>query len=374
MDDLYIGLMSGTSMDGVDAALVDLKDGHPKIRATLGKEMPAAIREQLVGFIEQPHKIDLDELGSLDTALGVVFADAAIALLDEVGVPAKKIAAIGSHGQTVRHRPEGEYPFTLQIGDPNVIATRTRICTVADFRRRDVALGGQGAPLTPLFHESVFADPQENRIVLNIGGIANITTLLPDKPVTGFDTGPGNTLMDAWVRRSLGQRCDINGAWAAGGNVVENLLERFLSEPYFSYRPPKSTGTEMFNVNWILAAVEELDDTPSEQDVQATLCELTVRTIADHVEAIEVGRDRTRRLIVCGGGLHNKALMQRLAELLSDWSVDSTSDYGVDPDWVEAVAFAWPAQRTLRGLPGNYPSVTGAAESVVLGAVYPAFS
>ncbi|MEE9142429.1 MAG: anhydro-N-acetylmuramic acid kinase, partial [Gammaproteobacteria bacterium] len=226
MDDLYIGLMSGTSMDGVDAALVDLKDGQPKIRATLGKEMPAAIREQLVGFIEQPHKIDLDELGSLDTALGVVFADAAIALLDEVGVPAKKIAAIGSHGQTVRHRPEGEYPFTLQIGDPNVIATRTRICTVADFRRRDVALGGQGAPLTPLFHESVFADPQENRIVLNIGGIANITTLLPDKPVTGFDTGPGNTLMDAWVRRSLGQRCDINGAWAAGGTVVENLLER----------------------------------------------------------------------------------------------------------------------------------------------------
>lgn len=367
MGDYYIGLISGTSMDGIDAALVNFDGSSLNIFQTREHNYPDALREQLIRAIRDPQRCRIDDVGQLDRWVGECFRDAAALLLEDAGVDAAAVAAIGSHGQTIRHQPDASHPFTLQIGDPSVIAKGTGITTVADFRRADLALGGQGAPLTPLFHEWLFHEPGSNRVVLNIGGIANITVLRGDAAeTTGFDTGPGNTLLDAWASRHRGEPYDRDGDWAAQGDVIDDLLARLMADPYFTAKPPKSSGFEYFNLAWLEAAgVEGLRT----EDVQATLSALTADSIAADIQ--HYARD-TAAVFVCGGGIHNSALMHRLAANLPYAQISSTAPAGLDPDWVEAVAFAWLAKRTLQNLPGNLPAVTGAARATVLGAVFSA--
>lgn len=311
--------------------------------------------------------LSLDAVGTLDTHLGQAFADAANALIDESRVDRARIRAIGSHGQTLRHRPSGAFPFSLQLGDASVIAERTGITTVADFRRRDIAAGGQGAPLLPIFHAAMLRDPHEARAVLNLGGIGNLTLLPVSGPVRGFDTGPANGLMDAWSERHLGAAFDAGGAFAARGHVDENLLARLLDDPYFALPPPKSTGRDQFHLGWLDAQLQ--DTTRAPEDVQATLCELTAASVAN---ALRAAQPETKRVLVCGGGVHNPALLARLASRLPDVAIESTATHGLDPDFVEAMAFAWLARETLAGRPGNLPEVTGARGLRVLGAIHSA--
>ena len=366
---LYVGLMSGTSMDGIDAALVEFGDHECELRATLSVQYPQELQLALLHASRTPAACTIDVIGDLDRWLGECFRDATLALLNENEVSAKDIAAIGSHGQTLRHQPHAARPFTLQIGDPNVIATGTGMTTVADFRRADVALGGEGAPLTPAFHRWMFADPESNRAILNIGGIANVTLLLTSSPtVTGFDTGPGNTLLDTMARQDLDQPYDEGGAWAAGGIVSEELLQVMLAEKYFALPPPKSTGFETFNAGWLTSKISTLREAaPTAVDIQATLAELSARTIAT---AILENAPAIDEVFICGGGVHNTNLVQRLTTCLAGSQVQSTAACGLHPDWVEAAAFAWLAKRRLEGKTGNLPEVTGASRPEVLGALY----
>jgi anhydro-N-acetylmuramic acid kinase len=364
MADLYIGLMSGTSMDGIDAALVEFDDSSAKVLQTAGHPYPADLRESLLAAISIPVDQEIQNIAELDQAIGECFRDAALSLLAQADVSPADITAIGSHGQTVRHQPNADIPFTLQVGDPNIIASGTGITTIADFRSADIAAGGQGAPLAPFFHEWLFRSHGVRRAVLNIGGIANVTLLSEHAASIGFDTGPGNTLMDAWTRKHHNTPFDRNGEWASSGTVNADLLDRFLSDPYFAATPPKSTGFEAFNLRWIEAADTNAID-PA--DVQATLCQLTALTVAD---AIATFAAQTSEILVCGGGVHNLALMERLRNSLDPMTVASTATAGLDPDWVEAAAFAWLAMRRMQGLPGNLPSVTGAREAVQLGTIH----
>lgn len=364
----YIGLMSGTSMDGIDAGLLVYNNGYHLDRGT-SMPFPAELHQRLQHLVESPSQVELDELGAIDTALGACFADAALSLLRDSSIPTSEITAIGSHGQTIRHRPTGDHPFTMQIGDPNVIAARTGITTVADFRRRDVALGGQGAPLAPAFHQAVFADTREERVVVNIGGMSNFTTLHTDGRVTGHDTGPGNVLMDAWSRQHHDQDFDDKGRWANSGRVNNELLQLLQAEQFFGLPPPKSTGREVFNLPWLTGHLLAMDIAPEAADVQATLCELTARSIA---EAIQQYAAPAVRCMVCGGGARNDFLMQRLAANLPNCRVHTTEEYGIAPEWVEAAAFAWLAMQTLIGKSGNVTEVTGARQPAILGAIYSA--
>lgn len=364
-DPLYLGLISGTSADGIDAALVRFE---PQLEVLAARTAPYSevLRGRVLALATRDATIALDDLGRLDVELGAAFADAALALLREAGVEPKAIAAIGSHGQTVCHRPRGAHPFTLQIGDPSVIAERTRITTIADFRRADVAAGGQGAPLLPALHAAVFADPAIPRAILNLGGIANITVLKAGQDVLGYDTGPANCLLDAWAARHLGTSRDDGGAWARSGRVDHALLASWLADPYFAAPPPKSTGREVFNLDWLDA---RLPANLAPADVQATLLRLSARSIADAIRAHGRG---AREVYACGGGVHNTALMDALREELPGLRVDTTAALGLDPDYVEAVGFAWLARARLLGEPGNLPSVTGARGPRVLGAIHPA--
>ncbi len=365
MPELYVGLISGTSVDGVDAVLLDLEREAPAVVAAQTTAYPEALAARVGRLIEAP-QTSLRELGRLDTALGAFFADCALAVIAAGERAAADVEAIGHHGQTVYHEPLPPEPFTLQLGDPNVVAARTGITTVADFRRLDVALGGQGAPLVCAFHAASFADANEPRVVLNIGGIANVTVLRPGEPVTGFDTGPGNTLLDRWAERHLGRRFDADGAWAASGVVDEALLARLLEEPYFHAPAPKSTGRELFNAAWLDARLGTLGRAVAHADVQATLAELTARTVA---AAVRHAAPDCARLIVCGGGAHNSDLLSRL-ERAAGLPVERTDAHGVGADWVEGAAFAWLARARIRGEAGNVPTVTGAREAVTLGGVY----
>ncbi len=364
MNDIFVGLMSGTSMDGIDAALVEFGEFSLNIVATKDFPYPAALRQQLLDAIAIPLDREIKNAADLNRATGECFRDAALALLKEAGIDAATVTAIGSHGQTLRHQPNAKTPFSLQIGDPQLIANGTNIRTVADFRSADIVAGGQGAPLAPIFHEWLFRAPDKIRCVLNIGGVANLTVLADQVDTIGFDTGPGNSLMDAWIRKHRNEAFDRDGRWAGEGSVNTELLERFLSEPYFAYAPPKSTGFEQFNLGWI-----EAHDTRSiaPGDVQATLCALSAITIAD---AVTDFAPDTADLLICGGGAHNPTLLHEIEIRLPGVSVAPTSTAGLDPDWVEAVAFAWLAMRHLQGLPGNLPSVTGASDAVVLGALH----
>lgn len=365
MTELYIGLMSGTSVDGVDAVLCEIGASRLTLRAARTIPFPAALRHRIAALIERP-ETPLLELGRLDVALGEFFAACALEIAAEAKVSTRDITAIGHHGQTVFHAPEPPEPFTLQIGDPNVVAARTGITTVADFRRLDVALGGQGAPLVPAFHAWQFSAANETRVVLNIGGIANLTVLAPDAPVVGFDTGPGNTLLDRWIERTRGVEHDEAGEWAAGGEVDADLLAVLLDEPYFRLPPPKSTGRDLFNLAWLDERLARVARKPNHRDVQATLAELTAKTIA---AAIDRHAPRCARVIVCGGGAHNQDLLARLGRA-TDLPVETSERYGIGPDWVEGAAFAWLARARLSRIAGNVPSVTGARMAVMLGGVY----
>jgi anhydro-N-acetylmuramic acid kinase len=364
MSDLYLGMISGTSIDGVDAVLAAIGDKDFRIVAANTTPFSDDLHARLRKLVETP-QTSLRELGALDVAAGQFFADCALRLIASAGLEPSEIAAIGSHGQTVYHEPLGTEPFTLQLGDPNVIAGRTGTTTVADFRRLDIALGGQGAPLVPAFHEWRFAHASEQRVVVNIGGIANITVLAPGRDVTGFDTGPGNTLLDVWIRACEQRPYDDSGRWAARGVVDRALLDACLAEPFFAARPPKSTGRELFNRDWLDARLAR-SGAISSVDVQATLAELTAVTIA---AAIRAELPDCREVIVCGGGVHNDDLMSRLRRLTAA-RVTTTASHGVPPDWVEGAAFAWLARARIRGHAGNVPTVTGARRPAILGGVY----
>lgn len=356
MAELYVGLISGTSADGVDAALLEF-DPVPRLVFAQIDPYPAELRAELLDFMQGRYSGDpIDQLLHLDRLLGERFATAAGSLLASAGVPASAIRAIGSHGQTLRHRPPHS---TLQVADPNVIAARLGMPVVADFRRMDIAVGGQGAPLVPAFHRAAFGCSSEMRAVVNIGGIANVTFLAGDGATSGGDVGPGNALLDAWCAKHTDAPIDTNGALAARGRVDATLLARLRADPYFARPLPKSTGRELFNLEWLGSA---LSPDLAVADVQATLTELTATAITDALIAA-----RPARVLICGGGAHNRHLMQRLAALIAPVPVASTASMGLDPDFVEAAAFAWLARETLAGRPGNVPSATGATRAVVLG-------
>lgn len=360
---LYLGLISGTSMDGIDAVLASFEPA-PRLHAALTHPYPDDLRARLLELAQGDGATTLDEVGTLDARIGECFAQAAQALLERAGVSPGEIRAIGSHGQTLRHRPKGKPRFTMQLGDPSLIAERTGITTVADFRRADVAAGGEGAPLLPIFHAALFAQAGEVRGVLNLGGIANLTVLDGNGSVLGFDIGPANGLLDAWCALHTGAAFDRDGGFAARGQVDHALLERLLDEDYFRAAPPKSTGREQFHPDWLRA---RLGAHTKPEDVQATLVELTARSVADAVRAYA---QDARELLACGGGTHNPLLMHALQSALAPLPVRSTAERGIDPDYVEATAFAWLARERLAGRPGNLPGVTGAKGLRVLGGVY----
>ncbi|MDH3342842.1 MAG: anhydro-N-acetylmuramic acid kinase [Gammaproteobacteria bacterium] len=365
MPEYYVGLMSGTSMDGIDAALVDFSnDKAPELIHQYSHPWPEDVLKELMASRELPDE-HLDQLHNLDIRLGEIFADATLSLLKEAKVSTGDIIAIGNHGQTIRHRPDISQPFSLQIGDAKTLAQKTGIRVISDFRTADIEAGGQGAPLAPAFHQAIFHSNDEDRGILNIGGIANLT-LLPraqNKEVIGFDTGPGNNLMDAWIKKTYGKIYDHNGDYARTGKIVKELLSRCLGDDYFQSIPPKSTGFEQFNLDWLSTKIDA-DKKCSDADIQATLCELTALSIANDVRKYAQG---IKRLLVCGGGAHNAYLMDRIQLALPECEVESTQNYGIEPGWVEAMAFAWLARQHIHNLPGNLPSVTGAREEVILG-------
>ncbi|MEH6591097.1 MAG: anhydro-N-acetylmuramic acid kinase [Halioglobus sp.] len=368
---LYIGLMSGTSMDGIDSALIRCENNKISQVHSLEHTISDDIRDRIAA-ISQPGDDEIERMGRLDRELGQLFAEAVNALLLDSGIRAEDIAAIGSHGQTIRHRPPSaltghDTAFTLQIGDPNTIAELTGITTVADFRRRDVAANGEGAPLAPAFHQAAFAATDRCRAVINIGGIANVTVLQGDTLVAGFDTGPGNTLLDHWIARIKGRRYDQGGAWAGEGKVHQPLLESLLSHPFLGKQGPRSTGKEAFNLDWVDSCLEQLSAIDA-RDVQATLSEFTADTIAQAVQSQGVD---VQEVYICGGGAHNTDLMRRMYRRLEPATLDTTNILGIHPDWVEAAAFAWLAQQAVCGLAGNAPVVTGAQEFRILGGIYP---
>jgi anhydro-N-acetylmuramic acid kinase len=368
-DSLLLGLMSGTSMDAIDAALLRIEDGGMQLLQTLEHPLPVATRAAIADLCHSGND-EIERLGPLDRELGELFAEASLALINQAGIQAEQVRAIGSHGQTIRHHPPSSAPrgqvFTLQIGDPNTIAEITGITTVADFRRRDVAAGGEGAPLAPAFHAAAFTAPDVPRAIINIGGIANIT-LLQAGEVLGFDTGPGNTLLDLWANRQRGTRFDNNGEWAATGLVHADLLQRLLQHDYLKLQPPKSTGKEAFNLHWLDQVIRDfLEGEVAAADVQATLAEFTAITICNCVP------DTVTEIYVCGGGAANGDLMARIQKHSPRTPVATTDQLGIHPDWVEAAAFAWLAHQCLQGLAGNLPSVTGALGNRVLGAIFPA--
>lgn len=363
--ELYIGIMSGTSLDGVDTALVAFQDNTIALVNHDFFPFPKSLKSRVLNICTG-QSTHLPEVGELDHELGHLFADAAIALLNKSNVSKEQIRAIGSHGQTVFHQPNSDKPFTMQIGDSNIIATKTGITTIADFRRKDMALGGQGAPLVPAFHHTIFDVTDSTVVVLNIGGISNISVLKPSGEVIGYDTGPGNMLMDAWCQKNQGVGFDKDAEWASQGKVVPELLERLLQEPYLKQNAPKSTGRELFNIDWLEHHLKgaHYDST----DVQRTLCEYTAVTICQQIALFSVGD--TPEILVCGGGAQNPLLMERIQSILPEWQVAPTISKGVDSDYMEAMAFAWLAQRRVHNLPSNLPAVTGASRLASLGVMY----
>ena len=362
---LYIGLMSGTSLDGVDAALVRFENDSPELLAASLTPMPDTLRETLTLLVEDRASHPLQTLACTEHELALLYADAVLGLLKQVNTEPAAVTAIGCHGQTVRHQP----PVSLQLGDASLLAARTGIDTVADFRRADLAAGGQGAPLAPAFHQAMLGGV-DGRAVLNIGGIANLTILADDNArVHGFDTGPGNGLMDSWHRQCRGEPFDRDGAWAATGQVNETLLAKLMANAFIQAPPPKSTGRDEFTSTWLARQLETLDPRPADHDIQTTLCEFTARSIT---EAIQAQAPDTREILVCGGGVHNRELMRRLQARLPGTTIASTASAGIDPDYMEAMAFAWLARQRILGQPGNLPSVTGASKAVILGGVWAA--
>jgi anhydro-N-acetylmuramic acid kinase len=402
MAELFVGLMSGTSLDGVDAVLVesitaagaavadrneladpadpdgsaDPAEGRAGLRIVHAVALPyPAELKALVLAVCRDQAAPFSTLGRIDVLLARWYSTAVQTLLQQAGVAPTAVRAIGSHGQTVHHEPTGDTPFTLQLGDPNLLAASTGITVVADFRRRDMALGGQGAPLAPGFHDVVFRHPTRCRVVLNCGGIANISVLAPGQACIGYDTGPANILMDAWVQARRGLPYDKDGQWALQGQLIEPLLTDMLRDPYFARPAPKSTGREHFNLGWIQTQLAAFATSPAgaatagmgDHDVQRTLLELSARSVADAIAKHAEEGD----LLVAGGGAYNLAMLERLRAGCPRWAVRTTAALGMPPEHVEAAAFAVFAQRTMDGLTGNLPTVTGASRLCVLGGIYP---
>ena len=364
--DIYIGLMSGTSLDGVDIAIVDFSGQSLSTLYTGTTAYPAELRQRL-RQLTRSQTTTLDDFYRLDAELSEIYAGVVGDALDAVALTPDSIAALGCHGQTIRHRPDASPAYTAQIGDPGRLAILTGIRTVADFRRKDVALGGQGAPLAPAFHRFLLRSEDENRAVVNIGGIANVTILPANthEPTLGFDTGPGNTFLDFWIEENRDERFDGNGDWARGGKIIADLLQNLLNnESYFRLPPPKSTGTEYFNPDWLRP---QLSGDQSAQNVQATLLELSASTIATAIRDLSIGIDRC---FVCGGGAHNGFLLERLEARLDGIPVATTQTLGIDPDFVEASAFAWLARCRIQEKPVDLTEITGASRNTILGAVY----
>ncbi len=363
--------MSGTSLDGIDTVIAQIDSPEAfSLLASHTYPLPLALKQQLLLLSQQSYtRSELDLYAELDVRLGRLFADACLNLLSQHHLQPDDIIAIGSHGQTLRHYPNSHYPTTLQIGDPNIISQQTGITTIADFRRRDMAAGGQGAPLVPPFHKALFSSNSINRIVLNIGGIANITVLpAQNGQISGFDTGPGNGLLDDWCLHHFNCAYDENGTLASGGKVSTALLQHMLTDPFFSQQPPKSTGREYFTYKWVLKQLEQCSDELCELDILSTLTELSAVTIAEQIRQVMPVIDE---VLICGGGIENSSLMERLRKQLPNVRINSTETYHLHPDWVEASAFAWLARQTIHGLSGNLPAVTGAQEAVILGGIWP---
>lgn len=362
-EDLYVGLMSGTSLDGIDVVLADFSAPTPRLIACNYLPYPDELPGQLLS-LQDGGRDELHTAALLGNKIARLYHRAVQAMLDQAGgIGAESVRAIGCHGQTVRHNPgEG---YTLQLGNPALLAELSGISVVADFRSRDIAAGGQGAPLVPAFHEAAFRSPEAHRAILNLGGIANVTNLHPQSVTTGFDTGPGNMLLDAWARRHIGRTFDDGGAWASSGQVIPSLLDALLAHPFFALKPPKSCGREQFNLGWLES--HQIQGYAA-ADIQATLLELTAKSA---ISAITRWCGTPAELVVCGGGAHNDALMGRLAEHLPTTRVIKSDELGIGGDWVEAMAFAWLAKQALSGLPGNLPGVTGAKGTRILGAIYP---
>ncbi len=355
--------MSGTSLDGVDVALVDFSQSQPRLCATHYQPYQQPLKDALLA-LHQPAHDELHRAQVLANELAREYASATQALLAKAGVTPEQVQAIGCHGQTVRHRPE--HGYTIQLNNAALLAELTDIHVVGDFRSRDIAAGGQGAPLVPAFHHQMLRHPDVHRVIVNIGGIANLTNLAPGRETSGFDSGPGNLLMDAWILKHQGQAFDRDGAWAASGEVLTDLLQRLQTESFFAAAPPKSTGRDLFNFAW---AEAHLTGREAPADVQATLLALTGESIAAAIKRFCVGAEE---VYLCGGGAHNKTLFSHLQRALPQCRIDKTEALGIAADWMEAVAFAWLARQTLHLRPSNLPAVTGARHPCVLGAIYPA--
>jgi anhydro-N-acetylmuramic acid kinase len=361
---LFIGLMSGTSLDGIDAALIKISGQHCELLDAISEPFEPELYQQLKQLCS-PGDNEIEQLGVADRQLACAYAQCCDTLLKRNQLNAQDITAIGCHGQTIRHRPDGATAFTLQIGDPNTLAYLSRITTVCDFRRKDIAAGGQGAPLAPLFHKALLGQ-QSNAAVVNIGGMANISFFSKPDEISGYDSGPGNVLMDSWIEQQRQQRYDKNGDWAKSGRIDQGLLERLLRHPYFSMSAPKSTGRESFNLNWL---EQQLSGHESPQDVQSTLLELTAISIT---RALEEACPTSSAVYICGGGAYNKQLMLRLEALLHPKIIASTENLGIAPEWLEAACFGWLAHQAINGIAQPTSSITGADRTQVLGGIYPA--
>jgi anhydro-N-acetylmuramic acid kinase len=359
----FLGVMSGTSADGVDVVLAEIEAGAFRVIQSHYAQFPHRLRQRVLS-LQSPSSDELETAARLGSDLSRAYAEAIRAVLGASGFRRQDIRAIGCHGQTVRHNPQSGY--SIQLVNGALLAELSGICVVCDFRNRDIAAGGEGAPLVPAFHKAVFSSPQLNRVIANIGGIANLTSLQHDGYVAGFDTGPGNVLLDGWAEKHLDRRMDEGGYWAQGGRVISSLLDRLMAHPFFARIPPKSTGRETFNLDWL---ARNLSGTEKPEDVQATLLALSAKTIADAVRDHCQAADE---IYVCGGGAHNTALMNALGAELKPIPIHTTETLGIGPDWVEACAFAWLAYRAIHAESGNLPAVTGARGERVLGAIYPA--
>ncbi|HEY5994994.1 MAG TPA: anhydro-N-acetylmuramic acid kinase [Gallionellaceae bacterium] len=360
--ELHIGIMSGTSLDGIDVALVAFTQGKPQLRATHYRPYGTALKETLLA-LHQPAANELHLAYMTANELAREYASATCDMLHAAGIAAEDVRSIGCHGQTIRHCPEQGY--TVQIGNSALLAELTDITVVSDFRSRDIAAGGHGAPLVPAFHDMTLRHPSLHRVIVNIGGIANLSNLPPGAATIGFDCGPGNMLMDAWIAQHRGEAYDNNGAWAAQGKVIPAMLQAMKNEPYFSAAPPKSCGRDLFSMDWLK---KHLQGGEAPADVQATLLALTGESIAEAIGKFCPG---TQEVYLCGGGAHNSALRNYLGQALPDCRIQLTDALGVGADWMEAIAFAWLARQALHGTPANLPQVTGAAHPCILGAIYP---
>ncbi|MGB6019990.1 MAG: anhydro-N-acetylmuramic acid kinase [Sulfurimonadaceae bacterium] len=356
----YIGIMSGTSMDGVDVALCTINANRCKLVCALEYPFDPQLKEEILLMINS--ETTLKQVGELNHRLGTLFGKAVNALLEQEKIDSNRVKAIGSHGQTLWHAPSAKHPFSMQLGDASIIATMTGIDVVSDFRSKDIALGGEGAPFAPVFHQFLFHSSDKKRGVLNIGGMANITVLGDE--LIGFDTGPGNVLMDLWVHKHQELRFDQDGKWAKEGKADKSLLEELLAEPYFKKEVPKSTGRELFNLHW-LGKILRSHRIVSSENVQATLLELTVQSIAVEVQKYEI-----KELMVCGGGVNNAYLMERLAQVLNGVEISTTDEHGVSSEHMEAMIFAWLAYKRMHREPVELKAVTGAKHNGILGGVY----